>query len=130
MIHICRNCRSLPFLPCTHATYFSSFLSLKLFQATLLLFYTIVAYCHLWNSFLDGNGNFIAGCPCSCASIALLPYLNAFLVYFYFVILRPLYSYMIRWAHLPRSVSAIIAIFLSVLLILVPLYYLISTIIL
>lgn len=61
---------------------------------------------------------------------ALLPYINAFLgAFILYVILRPIYQLMIQRAHLPRSVSAIISIFLSVLLILVPLYYLISTII-
>lgn len=60
---------------------------------------------------------------------ALLPYINAFLgAFILYVILRPIYQLMIKKAHLPRGVSALITIILSFLLILLPLYFLISTI--
>lgn len=60
---------------------------------------------------------------------ALLPYINAFLgAFILYVILRPIYQLMIKKAHLPRGISALITIVLSFLLILVPLYFLISTI--
>ncbi|AGB49532.1 putative permease [Methanomethylovorans hollandica DSM 15978] len=60
---------------------------------------------------------------------ALLPYINAFLgAFIIFVILRPLYHFMVRRGHLSRSISALMTIFLSFVLILVPLYFLISTI--
>lgn len=60
---------------------------------------------------------------------ALLPYINAFLgAFILFVILRPLYHFMVRKGHLSRSISALMTIVLSFVLILVPLYFLISTI--
>jgi predicted PurR-regulated permease PerM len=60
---------------------------------------------------------------------ALLPYINAFLgAFILFVILRPLYHFMVRRGHLSRSISALMTIVLSFVLILVPLYFLISTI--
>jgi len=60
---------------------------------------------------------------------ALLPYINAFLgAFIIFVILRPLYHFMVRRGHLSRSISALMTIVLSFVLILVPLYFLISTI--
>ncbi|MBC7086126.1 MAG: AI-2E family transporter [Methanomethylovorans sp.] len=60
---------------------------------------------------------------------ALLPYINAFLgAFILYVLFRPLYHLMIRKLHLPKSISALLTILLSFLLILVPMYFLISTI--
>lgn len=60
---------------------------------------------------------------------ALLPYINAFLgAFILYVILRPLYHFMIRRVHLSRGISALMTIFLSFVLILVPLFFLLSTI--
>jgi predicted PurR-regulated permease PerM len=60
---------------------------------------------------------------------ALLPYINAFLgAFILYVILRPVYHFMVRRIHLSRGISALMTIVLSFLLILVPLYLLISTI--
>lgn len=60
---------------------------------------------------------------------ALLPYINALLgAFILYVILRPTYKFMVRRGHLPKGISAFMTIALSFLLILVPLYFLISTI--
>ena len=60
---------------------------------------------------------------------ALLPYTNAFLgAFILYVLLRPVYHLMVRRGHLPRGFSALLSIALSFLLILVPMYFLISSI--
>lgn len=60
---------------------------------------------------------------------ALLPYTNAFLgAFILYVLLRPLYHLMVKRGHLPRSFAALLSIILSFILILVPLYFLISII--
>ncbi|WP_292352525.1 AI-2E family transporter [Methanomethylovorans sp. PtaU1.Bin093] len=60
---------------------------------------------------------------------ALLPYTNAFLgAFILYVLLRPVYHLMVRRGHLPKGFSALLSIALSFLLILVPMYFLISTI--
>lgn len=60
---------------------------------------------------------------------ALLPYINAFLgAFILYVLLRPVYQFMIRRGRLPKSLSALLSIAISFLLILVPMYFLISII--
>jgi predicted PurR-regulated permease PerM len=60
---------------------------------------------------------------------ALLPYINAFLgAFILYVLLRPVYHLMVRRGNVPKSFAALLSIALSFILILLPMYFLISTI--
>lgn len=60
----------------------------------------------------------------------LLPYLNAFLgAFILFAILRPIYHFLLKRIHLPKNISAFITIVISFIIILIPLYFLIVSVV-